>query len=65
MKDNECDVKIEIPIYLVESMQYMAILRSEEDAEDYDWRDIFAEYYEGIKPIIDKKIVNYLIENVL
>lgn len=64
MKDNECDVKIEIPIYLVESMQYIAILRSEEEAEDYDWRDIFAEYYEGIKPIIDKKIVNYLIENV-
>lgn len=64
MKDNECDVKIEIPIYLVESMQYMAILRSEEDAEDYDWRDIFAEYYEEIKSIIDKKVVNYLIENV-
>ena len=64
MKDNECSIKIEIPVYLVESMQYMAILRSEEEAEDYDWRDIFAEYYEGIKLIIDKKIVNYLIENV-
>ena len=64
MKANECFVKIEVPAYLVESMQYMAILRSEEEAENYDWRDIFAEYYEGIKPIIDKKVVNYLIENV-
>jgi hypothetical protein len=64
MKDNEIYIKVEVPAYLVESMQYMAILRSEEDAENYDWRDIFAEYYEGIKPIIDKKVVNYLIENV-
>lgn len=65
MKDNECYIKVEVPAYLVESMQYMAILRSEEDAENYDWRDIFAEHYEEIKPIIDKKVVNYLIESVL
>lgn len=64
MKDNEIYIKVEVPVYLVESMQYMAILRSEEEAENYDWRDIFAEYYEGIKPAVDKKVVNYLIENV-